>query len=108
MKKKHLKAVSDAVIASSLKSLVWNYDMQNSHKQAKDFIIKLTESNSKLKSVKITGVFQGKGLRDELREKVKEKGIELILFEPQFTDDESEDASENESVSDGKSTEEEN
>ena len=53
----------------------------------------------------MTGVFQSQSNRNEMRELIKNSGINLELFCPNFTDDESEDndCSENESEVDSAS-----
>ena len=54
----------------------------------------------------MSGVFQLKDNRDKCRECFSNSQISLILFKPDYTDDESDDHdnSEDESVEDGEST----
>ena len=59
--------------------------------------------NCSLKHLSMTGVFQSKENRDEMRNLLKGSKIELILFKPDYTDDESDDHDNSEDEENGSS-----
>ena len=85
---------------------MWNYDLQKSPSAAKKIITMLAskqkENRNKLTSITMSGVFMSKANRDEMRKLFPEEcSIKLSLFEPSFTDEESDDVSEEESDHEG-------
>ena len=103
LKSKHFLTVAHALFKSdSLQSIVWNYDLQKSTKLAKEVIAMLSQKKldprNKLTSITMSGVFMSKKNRDEARALFPEDcGIKLSVFEPSFTDEESDDVSEEDS-----------
>lgn len=112
MKSKHFETVAEAIAkSSSLESLVWNYDMQKSTSTAKKIITMLAQKQkdprNNLRSITMSGVFMSKKNRDEMRALFPEDcGMKLSVFEPSFTDEESDDVSEEESDHEGDEAEE--
>ena len=106
MKKKNCAIIVDAIAdsvnsGSRLNTILWNFTLQKTTSNAKNLITKLADAkNCSLKHLSLTGTFQSKENRDAMRELLKDSGIELVLFKPDYTDDESEDHdnSEEESV----------
>ena len=110
MKKKNCIVFSQAIIEAqksgkcSLKELEWNFDLTCSNSTAKEFLKNLNDcENCSLQKITLNGVFQLKENRDEMREMFGGKNIQIHLFAPEYTDDESEDHdnSEDESQDDG-------
>lgn len=97
MRKKFFPEVTEALLESlnsdsKLETLIWNYDLSASNSTAKTFLTDLGKSKSAhLKKVSMTGVFQSQVNRHEVRDLFTDRGINLELFKPNFTDDESED-----------------
>lgn len=114
MRKKHFAEVADTIIeslknGSGLKELIWNYDLAASNTSAKQFLHQLHDIETpSLRVVSLKGVFLSRENRENIRQLFEDKEITLQLFQPNFTDDESEDndATENESV-EAEDTEEE-
>lgn len=115
MRKKHFVEVTDTIIetlknGSGLKELIWNYDLAASNTCAKNFLQQLYEmETSTLRVVSLKGVFQSRENRENMRQLFEDREVTLQLFQPNFTDDESEDndATENESAEGDDTTEEE-
>lgn len=95
MKKRYMQSVADSIIkscgnGSNLETLIWNYDPSSSPTIAKNFIEaieKLDKTN--LKEIKMCGVFTVMKTRRSLTKQLKAKGINLVLFEPSYTDESS-------------------
>ena len=87
---------------SKFEEIVWNQDPKKS--LITDFVEKVKGAQSSLKRAEFCGIFLKRDNRSTLREGLKEKDIELVLFKPDFTDDESEehdDSEEESEVSEG-------
>uniref|UniRef100_A0A7S3MZB4 Uncharacterized protein n=1 Tax=Strombidium inclinatum TaxID=197538 RepID=A0A7S3MZB4_9SPIT len=96
MRKKYCKKVIPAIMqalkdGSKLSDFQWNFDLACSSTLAKQFLSELSEVDSNLKKVALAGVFQLRETRGTLKESLQSKNIDLELFKPDFTDDESED-----------------
>ena len=95
--------MADAICANeSLADLRWNYDLAKSPSQAKAIVSKIAgkhaHRSNKLLKVSICGVFTSKATREELRALFPaDCGMTITLFEPSFTDEESEDMTSEES-----------
>ena len=80
LKKAYCSQLSEIILAKDLDSLEWSYDLEIDGKTAMEFL-----SKTKCSNIKMTGVFQNRTTRQEIRE--KHPGI--VLFEPEYSGDES-------------------
>lgn len=104
------QAIIDAIGPSlKLKELEWNYDLAVSTSTAQTFLSGLAEQlqgSTCLQKLSLIGVFQLKSNRDDVKKLFNT--VELVLFKPEFTDDESEDHDNSEEESQQDVEEEEN
>ena len=102
-KREHFITVARAIAANeSLAELRWNYDLVKSASLAKqiiaDFAQKIQNRSNKLEKIVMNGVFTASANREEMAALFpSDCGCKLSLFEPSFTDEESDDISEDES-----------
>ena len=102
-KREHFITVAKAIAANeSLAELRWNYDLVKSASLAKqiiaDFAQKIQNRSNKLEKIVMNGVFTARANREEMAALFPpDCGCTLSLFEPSFTDEESDDISEDES-----------
>lgn len=76
---------------SKLEHLLWN---QDPHKSVVNYFVDKLGAlgdGCNLRKVELSGIFMQRENRQQLRKKLEGKQIELVLFNPDFTDDESED-----------------
>ena len=95
MKKKHIAAVTKAIIqtlhnGSHLESLTWNFDLSCSVTSAKNFLKDLVnEKDNKLKKLTMLGVFQLQLNRSDMRKLFADSNLEVVFWKPMYTDEES-------------------
>ena len=97
MTKANCLIIQEAIISAispslKLKELEWNYDLAVSTSTAQTFLNSLADSlkgQTSLKKLSLIGVFQLKSNRDDVKKLFTT--VNLVLFKPEFTDDESED-----------------
>lgn len=89
--------------------MVWNYDLACSQTTAKSVLEQISKlQNINLQKLEMVGIFQLQENRTQVKELFANSSIEVTLFKPDFTDDESEDhdCSEEESAEEKESEEE--
>ena len=103
MTRSNCKLIAQALIesfksGSQLKHLEWNYVLSCSPTTAQTFLSDLSAALKSLpkvtlEKVSMSGIFQLKENRDKVRDLFKAAGlnVQLELFKPDYTDDESED-----------------
>lgn len=84
---------------SKLETIVWNQDPKKS--TVKYFFEKLREIplGYSLKKIEMTGIFLKQENRREMKKLCSDLTFELVLFKPDFTDDESDDHDDSEEES---------
>lgn len=76
----------------------WNYDLQKSNTLAKQIITSFASMPNKLTKITMNGIFTSKANREEMTALFPDDGAtKLVLFEPNFTDEESDDVTEEDS-----------
>lgn len=89
-----------------METLVWNQDPKKSTVNC--FVDKMAEvPASFLQKVEMAGIFMKQENRSEIKEKCKGFFFQIVLFKPEFTDDESDDHDDSEdqtSSDDGESS----
>lgn len=103
LKRDHFLTVAQAINQNeSLADLRWNYDLQKSNTLAKQIITtfaqKVTNRSNKLQKITMNGIFTSRANREEMTALFPaDSGMKLVLFEPNFTDEESDDITEEDS-----------
>ena len=91
---------------SDLKTIEWNHDLEIHQSQAEDFLQQILKNESKLQSITMNGVFPSREKRREVREQAafcnarNNASVEVVLFQPEFDGDRSEDHDETNEMED--------
>ena len=105
MKKKHCRVISEVLIEAikdetKLKELTWDYDLNCSTATAQTFLTNFAEiENCPIERLSMIGVFNDRKNRQAVREIFVDRQIEVNLFKPEFSDDESEEHDDSEDES---------
>lgn len=89
-----IEALTEALSMNpSIKHLYWSRDLHISNSLAKQFLLRLSEvpATTTLQEIKLVHVFHSRLKRDQMRNLFRSKPFSVVLFEPQHSEDDSQD-----------------